>query len=89
LLLKKSWLTLLLWYYYVFEYGGAFIDLAAMFAFPFLFWFLPNRIFFVLSLLFFTPFYPILRLINILARLTSSIKYVLGDQGNWQKAKVY
>jgi cellulose synthase/poly-beta-1,6-N-acetylglucosamine synthase-like glycosyltransferase len=120
LLVKKSWLTLLLWYCYVFEFGGALIDLAALFMFPFLFWFAPDRIFFVFSLLvfvpyglligiinqaialkyaynrhnyrallFFTPFYPILRLINILARLTSSIKYVLGDQGNWRKAKVY
>jgi len=118
LLIKKSWLTLLLWYCYVFEYGGAFIDLAAMFAFPFLFWFAPDRIFFVLnllvfvpyglligfinqaialkyaynkhnyrSLLYYTPFYPILRLINILARLTSSIKYLFGDNGSWHSAK--
>jgi len=120
LLLKKSWLTPLLWYCYVFEYGGAFVDLAALFAFPFLFWFAPDRIFFVLNLmvfvpyglligvvnqaialkyaynrhnygalLFYTPFYPILRLINILARLTSSIKYFFGDHGSWQKPKIY
>jgi hypothetical protein len=37
------------------------------------------------TLLFYTPFYPILRLINVLARLTSSVKYVLGDHGNWHK----
>lgn len=115
LLFKKAWLTLLLWYCYIFEYGGAFIDLAALFAFPFLFWFAPDRIFFILNLLvfvpyslligvvnqaialkyaynshnyrillFYTPFYPILRLINILARLTSSFSYVLGDHGNWR-----
>jgi len=114
LLHKKSWLTLLLWYCYIFEYGGAFIDLAAMIAFPFLFWYAPDRIFFVLNLLifvpyglligianqtialkyaynkhnyrallFYTPFYPILRLINILARSTSTIKYLTGDHGNW------
>lgn len=114
LLVKRSWLTLLLWYCYIFEYGGAFIDLTALCMFPFLFWFAPDRIFFVLNLLvfaayglfigvanqaialkyaydnhnyqallFYTPFYPILRLINILARLTSSFKYVLGDRGNW------
>jgi biofilm PGA synthesis N-glycosyltransferase PgaC len=118
LLLKKSWLTLLLWYCYIFEYGGAFIDMAALFAFPFLFWFAPDRIFFILNLLvfasyglligvinqaialkyaynqhnyrtllFYTPFYPILRLINILARLTSSFKYFLGDHGNWYSNK--
>jgi biofilm PGA synthesis N-glycosyltransferase PgaC len=118
LLVRKSWLTLLLWYCYVFEFGGALIDLAALFTFPFLFWFAPDRISFVLSLLvfvpyglligvinqaialeyaydkhnyrsllFYTPFYPILRLINILARLTSSIKYFLGDNGSWHTAK--
>jgi len=37
LLLRKSWLALLLWYCYIFEYGGAFIDMAALFVFPFLF----------------------------------------------------
>lgn len=115
LLFRKSGLTLLLWHCYIFEYGGAIIDLAALGAFPFLFWFAPDRIFFVLSLLIFvpygfligvinqaialkyaynnhnyrslllyTPFYPILRLINILARLTSAVKYVLGDHGNWR-----
>jgi cellulose synthase/poly-beta-1,6-N-acetylglucosamine synthase-like glycosyltransferase len=120
LLFKKAWLTLLLWYCYIFEYAGAFIDLAALFAFPFLFWFAPDRIFFILNLLvfvpfslligvinqaialkyaynshnynallFYTPFYPILRLINILARSTSSVKYLFGDHGNWRKPKIY
>jgi biofilm PGA synthesis N-glycosyltransferase PgaC len=114
LLLRKSWLALLIWYCYVFEYFGAFIDLAAMLAFPFLFWFAPDQILFVLNLLvflpyglligiinqaialkyayhrheyktllFYTPFYPILRLINIFARLTSTFKYLSGDRGNW------
>jgi len=114
LLLKKSWLTFLLWYCYIFEYGGAIIDLAALTITPFLFWFAPDRIYFLLNLLifipyglligtinqaialkyaynkhnykfllFYTPFYPILRLINILARLTSSAKYVFGDNGKW------
>jgi cellulose synthase/poly-beta-1,6-N-acetylglucosamine synthase-like glycosyltransferase len=118
MLLKKSWLTLLLWYCYIFEYGGALIDLTVLGAFPFLFWFAPDRVLFVLNLLFFvpygfligaisqaialkfaykrhnyksllfyTPFYPILRLINTLARLTSSTKYLFGNHGNWQKPK--
>jgi cellulose synthase/poly-beta-1,6-N-acetylglucosamine synthase-like glycosyltransferase len=64
LLIKKSWLTLLLWYCYVFEYGGAFIDLAAMFAFPFLFWFAPDRISFVLNLLVFVPYGLLIGFIN-------------------------
>jgi cellulose synthase/poly-beta-1,6-N-acetylglucosamine synthase-like glycosyltransferase len=118
MLTKKSWLTLFLWYCYAFEFGGAIIDLVALFAFPFLFWFAPDRISFILnllvfvpyslligiinqtialkyaynkhnyhSLLFYTPFYPILRLINILARLTSSIKYLFGDNGSWNSVK--
>ncbi|MDI6806058.1 MAG: glycosyltransferase family 2 protein [Candidatus Bathyarchaeia archaeon] len=56
LLMEKSWLTLLLWYCYIFEYGGAFIDIAALFAFPFLFWFAPDRIFFILNLLVFAAY---------------------------------
>jgi cellulose synthase/poly-beta-1,6-N-acetylglucosamine synthase-like glycosyltransferase len=114
LLFKKSWLTLFLWYCQIFEYGGAFIDFAALIAAPFLFWFSSDRIFFVASLLvfipycllivtvnqtialkyaynkhnyrsllFYTPFYPILWLINILARLISSLKFLSGDKGNW------
>ena len=120
LLTKKSWLTLLMWYCYIFEYGGALIDLAALIAFPFLFWFAPDRIFFVINLLvfasygfligvmnqaialkyayrkhnyrallYYTPFYPILRLINIMARLTSSARYLFGDHGSWRKPRVY
>jgi hypothetical protein len=103
-----------LWYVYIFEFGGAFIDLAALIAFPFLYWFAPDYVLYVgnllifmtyafiigivnqaialkyayhkhnyRDLLFYTPFYPILRMINIFARLTSSVKYVLGDRGNW------
>lgn len=114
LLLKRSWLTLLLWYCYIFEYGGAFIDIAAITAFPFIFWFAPDRIHFILNLLifapyglmigvinqaialkyaynnhnyrallFYTPFYPIIRFINITARLTSIAYYAVGDKGNW------
>jgi biofilm PGA synthesis N-glycosyltransferase PgaC len=114
MLLKKSWLTLILWYCYIFEYFGAFIDIAALAAFPLLFSFAPDSIYFLLNLLIFipygfligiinqtialkyaynkhnykallyyTPFYPILRLINILARLTSVVKYFLGDHGSW------
>ncbi len=119
MLLKRSWLTLLLWYCYFFEYGGALIDLATFAAFPFLFWFAPDRILFVLyllvfvpygfligvvnqaialkitydrhnykSLLFYTPFYPILRLINMLARLASSAQYFMGNHGNWRKPEI-
>ncbi len=114
MLLKKSRLTLFLWYCYVVEYGGGVIDIASLLAFPFLFWLAPDQVSFALnllvflpyglfigilnqaialkyaynkhnyrSLLFYTPFYPILRLINIFARLTSSIKYLFGYRGSW------
>jgi cellulose synthase/poly-beta-1,6-N-acetylglucosamine synthase-like glycosyltransferase len=122
LLLKKTWLTLLLWYCYIFEYCGAFIDIVALTAFPLLFWFAPDRFYFLLNLLifipyglligiinqalalkyahnneipqkkyrfllFYTPIYPILRLLNIFARITSSFKYFFGDHGNWHNIK--
>jgi cellulose synthase/poly-beta-1,6-N-acetylglucosamine synthase-like glycosyltransferase len=116
LLLKRSWATMLVWYSYIFEYAGALVDLAALATFPLLFWFAPDRIYFMLnllvfvpyglligianqtialkyaydshnyrSLLFYTPFYPILRLINILARVTSLVRYFFGDHGSWVK----
>jgi len=118
LMLKKSKLSLFLWYCYVVEYGGAFIDVASLIAFPLLFWFAPDRILFVLNLLVFlpyglllgvinqaialrfaydkhnyrsllsyTPFYPILRLINVAARLTSSVKYAFGYRGDWHSTR--
>jgi len=118
LLLKRSFVSLLLWYCYIFEYAGAFVDIAAIFAFPFLFWFAPDRIIYAAGLLvflpygllvgtisqsialkfaynehnyrdllFYTPFYPILRLVNMLARLTSSVKFLFGDNGKWHSIR--
>ena len=115
LLLKRSWTTFLMWYCLFFEYVGAFIDIGALLAFPFLFWFAPDRLLFAASLLVFvpysflvgvinqavalkfaygkatyrslllyTPYYPLLRLINIFARLSSSFRYLFGDNGRWQ-----
>lgn len=52
-LLSRRWLSLLLWYSLVVEYFGAFVELAAVASFPFLFWFAPDRILFVLNLLWF------------------------------------
>ncbi len=116
LLGKKCLLSLLLWYCYIFDYGGAFVDLAALCTFPLLFWFAPDRVFFVAgilvfipyglavgitfqalalkytygqhnyrALLFYTWFYPIVHLINMLARIVSSFKYLKGDNGSWHK----
>jgi cellulose synthase/poly-beta-1,6-N-acetylglucosamine synthase-like glycosyltransferase len=114
LMTKRSWLTALLWYCYVFEYAGAFVDLAAVATFPFLWWFAPDPVLFGLNLLvffpyglliglisqaialkfaygsyqygtllFYTPLYPLLRLVNVLARSRSVLSYLMGNNGKW------
>jgi cellulose synthase/poly-beta-1,6-N-acetylglucosamine synthase-like glycosyltransferase len=113
-LLKRRWLSLLLWYCLIVEYFGAFIELGSVACFPLLFWFAPDRILFVLNLLwfggyalfvgvalqavalrfaygqinfgwllFYTPFYSILWFVNLLARLTSLMRFVFGFRGHW------
>jgi biofilm PGA synthesis N-glycosyltransferase PgaC len=114
LMTKRSWLSALLWYGYVFEYTGAFVDLAAVVAFPFLWCFAPNPVLFGLnllvfvpyglligiisqavalrfaydrfqygSLLFYTPLYPVLWLVNVFARSRSVLSYLTGNNGKW------
>jgi cellulose synthase/poly-beta-1,6-N-acetylglucosamine synthase-like glycosyltransferase len=114
LMTKRSWLTVLLWYCYVFEYAGAFVDLTAVATFPFLWWFAPDPVLFGLNLLvffpyglligivsqaialrfaygsyqygallFYTPLYPLLRLVNVLARSRSVLSYLTGNNGKW------
>ena len=62
---KRSWLSALLWYGFVFEFAGAFVDLAAVVAFPFLFWFAPDRLNFAFNLLVFAAYGL---LINVVAQ---------------------
>jgi cellulose synthase/poly-beta-1,6-N-acetylglucosamine synthase-like glycosyltransferase len=114
LMTRRSWLMALLWYCYIFEYGGAFIDLASVAAFPFLWWFAPDPVLFGLNLLiflpyglligvagqaialkfaygsyqyhallFYTPLYPFLRLVNVFARSRSVLSYLTGNNGKW------
>jgi cellulose synthase/poly-beta-1,6-N-acetylglucosamine synthase-like glycosyltransferase len=114
LMTKRSWLSALLWYCYVFEYAGAFVDLAAVVALPFLWWFAPDAVLFGLNLLvfvtyglligvisqaialrlaygsfqhgallFYTPLYPVLWLVNVLARSRSVLNYLTGNNGKW------
>ena len=64
LMTKRSWLTALLWYCYVFEYAGAFVDLAAVATFPFLWWFAPDSMLFLLNLLVFFPYGLLIGLIS-------------------------
>jgi biofilm PGA synthesis N-glycosyltransferase PgaC len=111
---RRSWLTALIWYCYVFEYAGAFVDLAALTAFPFLWFFAPDRLLFAFNLLvfipyglligvvgqaialrfaygsvryrwllFYTPLYPLLRLVNVVARSRSVVSYLMGNNGKW------
>jgi biofilm PGA synthesis N-glycosyltransferase PgaC len=116
LMTKRSWLTALLWYCYVFEYAGAIVDLAAVVALPFLWWFAPDAVLFGLNLLVFvpyglllgvvsqavalrfaygsyrhnalllyTPLYPLLWFVNVLARSRSLLSYLTGNNGKWHK----
>jgi len=90
------------------------VDLAAIAAFPFLWFFAPNAVLFGLnvlvfgayglligvvfqaialklaygtyrygSLLFYTPLYVVLRLVNVLARSLSVLSYMAGSNGKW------
>ncbi len=52
-LLERRWLSLLLWYSLIVEYFGVFVELGAVVSFPLLFWFAPDRILFILNLLWF------------------------------------
>ncbi|MEM2860282.1 MAG: glycosyltransferase family 2 protein [Candidatus Bathyarchaeia archaeon] len=116
LLLKRGWLALILWYSLVMGYAGALIELTATFSLPILYWFAPDRPYFLYNLilyslivfmvgvfqhaaalkfsynrynhrrlLFYTPLYPLLRYINIFARLICLIRYLMGERGIWER----
>lgn len=55
-LLERRWLSLLLWYCLIVEYFGAFVELGAVVSFPFLFWFAPDRLLFLLNLFWFVSY---------------------------------
>ena len=74
LLRRRSWLSALLWYSLVFESGGAFVDLAAILAFPFLFWFAPDRLNFMFNLVVFAVYGL---LINIVSQAVA-LKFAYG-----------
>ena len=64
LLRRRSWLSALLWYSLLFESVGAFVDLAAIVAFPFLFWFAPDRLNFVFNFVVFAVYGLIINLFS-------------------------
>jgi len=110
---RRSWVSALLWYY-VFEYCGTLVDLAAVVSFPFLWLYAPDPLLFAYNLLvfipyglligftiqavalrfaygscrcgdllFYTPFYVVLWLINMFARLNSIVSFLRGNYGKW------
>lgn len=118
MLFKRRWTSLFLWYSLLVEYGGALIELLALFGLPLLFWFAPDRTFFIYNavmflvfvvivgtihqaialkfaygqpnhkrLLLYTPFYIVMRFLNVFARCTSLLKYAMGYKGTWHKTK--
>jgi cellulose synthase/poly-beta-1,6-N-acetylglucosamine synthase-like glycosyltransferase len=61
---KRSWLSVLLWYSFIFEYAGAFVDLAAIVAFPLFFWFAPDSLHFAYNLLVFAAYGLLISVVN-------------------------
>lgn len=64
LLTKPSWLSVLLWYSYVFEYFGSFVDLFAVASFVFLWSYAPDPVFFGLNMLMFLPYGLLIGIVN-------------------------
>jgi len=72
---KRSWLSVLMWYSFVFECVGAFVDLAAVFAFPLLFWFAPDRLNFAFNLLVFATYGLLISIVN----QAVAVKFAYGE----------
>jgi cellulose synthase/poly-beta-1,6-N-acetylglucosamine synthase-like glycosyltransferase len=70
----RSWLSGLLWYGLVFEFVGAFVDLAAVIAFPFLWLFAPEAVNFGLNLIVFAAYGLLIGLVN----QAIALKYAYG-----------
>jgi cellulose synthase/poly-beta-1,6-N-acetylglucosamine synthase-like glycosyltransferase len=71
---ERSWLSALLWYSFVFEFFGAFVDLAAVVAFPFLWLFAPDAVNFALNLIVFAAYGLLIGLVN----QAVALKYAYG-----------
>jgi cellulose synthase/poly-beta-1,6-N-acetylglucosamine synthase-like glycosyltransferase len=63
LLFKRLWVSALLWYSLIVEYGGALLEIAALAGLPFFFWFAPDRTFFLYNLFLFLLFVLLVGLI--------------------------
>ena len=78
LLRRKSWLSALLWYSFVFEFVGVFVDLAAVIAFPFLFWFAPDQLNFAFNLVIFVAYGLLISAVN----QALALRFAYGDYGH-------
>jgi cellulose synthase/poly-beta-1,6-N-acetylglucosamine synthase-like glycosyltransferase len=78
LFMRVSWVSALLWYSFIFEFIGVFVDLAAVVAFPFLWWFAPDRINFALNLIVFVLYGLVISFVNQAAAL----RFAYGDFGH-------
>ena len=56
LLFRKQWISALLWYSLIVEYGGAILEILALLGLPLFFWFAPDRTFFLFNFLMFLLF---------------------------------
>ena len=72
---RVSWLSALLWYSFVFEFVGAFVDLAAVAAFPFLWWFAPDPLNFGLHLVVFWAYGLLISFVN----QAVALRFAYGD----------
>ncbi len=75
---RASWVSVLLWYSFVFEFLGVFVDLAAVVAFPFLWWFAPDSINFALNLIVFVAYGLLISIVN----QAVALKFAYGDYGH-------
>jgi cellulose synthase/poly-beta-1,6-N-acetylglucosamine synthase-like glycosyltransferase len=75
LFMRRSWISALLWYSFIFEFLGVFVDLAAVVAFPFLWWFAPDAVNFALNLIVFVLYGLVISVVN----QAVALKFAYGD----------
>ena len=73
--MRRSWISALLWYSFIFEFLGVFVDLAAVVAFPFLWWFAPDAVNFALNLIVFVLYGLVISVVN----QAVALKFAYGD----------
>jgi len=64
MLFRKRWVSLLLWYSLIVEYFGAIVEIVAVLGIPLLFWFAPDRTFFLYNMLMFLLFVMVVATIH-------------------------